>query len=83
MIDGRKVIAVIVTESRGAIVIKTLKLKIYPASKLTCGSILPRTSDGLIIDISQKGNIITSATKEKILNELMLLNQSVNLFCFL
>jgi len=73
-IEGQKVIAVIVTERSGAIDINILKLKIYCSSKLTCGNILPITSPGLIIDISQNGNIMINAAIENILNELILLS---------
>ena len=73
-IEGQKVIAVIVTERSGAIDINILKLKIYCSSKLTCGNILPITSQGLIIDISQNGNIMINAAIENILNELILLS---------
>ena len=66
--------AVIVTERSGAIDINILKLKIYSASNVTCGNILPKTSLGLIIDTSQNGNMIINATKENILNELILLS---------
>ena len=72
--EGQNVIAVIVTESRGAMVINTLKQNIYSAPKLTCGNMLPSTSEGLIIDRIQNGSITISATKENILNELILLS---------
>ena len=73
-IDGQKVMAVIVTESSGAIDMNILKLKIYSESKVTCGNILPKTRFGSIMDKSQNGNMIINDTKENILNDFILLS---------